>query len=88
MLHILGAPFTAPVTEVLEEDVCRAIEEDEEALHEFCGRTPFLAGLPRTHIPGLAQLACFSVFPCVQKGYTNPSELAKAARPATEGEDA
>jgi hypothetical protein len=35
MLQILSAVFAAPVSEVLEEDVGRPVEEDKRALNEL-----------------------------------------------------
>ena len=35
MLEVCSAPLASPTTQVLEEDVGRAIEEDEEAFDEL-----------------------------------------------------
>ena len=42
VFEILSSPFPAPVSEVLQEDVGRPVEENEETLNELGRRAPFL----------------------------------------------
>ena len=92
MLEVGSAPFTAPVAEVLEEDVGRAVEEDDGAFDELSRRAPFLACLPGTDVPSLVKVRISRRFPLTwlrgHSGVTNPSEVTKAACPSTESEDA
>ena len=54
MLQILGAPFLAPVAEMLEEDIGGPVEENQKALHELRGRPPFLMATFRFDVPRLS----------------------------------
>jgi hypothetical protein len=87
MLQVLGAPFATRAAEMLEEDVGRAVEEDEGALDKLGRRTPFLTGLPGTDVPGLGKSVSHHLDIVDGQG-TNPSEIAKTAGPAAESEDA
>jgi len=100
VFQVGGAPITAPAAEVLEEDVGRAIEEDQGALDELGRGTPFLAGLLGADVPGLCVsvsaflgshshlIPVLSLFTLMrQKRQTHPSEIAEAAGPAAEGEN-
>ena len=66
VLQVLGAPFAIRAAEVFEEDVGRAVEEDEGALDELGRRSPLLAWILWAQVPSLYHKSASSlsfVFP-------------------------
>lgn len=84
VLEVLGTVFSSPVTEMLEEDVGRAVEKDEEALNELGRRAPFLTWLLRSDVPRLAANQITALARLWSS--THPSKLAEAARPSSQRE--
>lgn len=56
MFEILGRPGATRASEMLEENVRPAIEQDQGALDKLGRRLPFPAVLPRAEIPGLRRI--------------------------------
>lgn len=57
MLKVLARPLAVPSAQVLQEDVCGAIKEDESAFNEFRGGTPTAMQLLGPNIPRPAQVS-------------------------------
>lgn len=69
MLKILSDPFTTPGSEMLKEDIGRAVDEDDEGLYEFSRRE---RGIPLAHFAA----ARLNV-PC-------PPKVGKASHPSSQ----
>lgn len=64
MLEVCSAPLASPTAQVLEEDVGRAIEEDEEAFDELGRRSLDIPCSEGSDVPGLRigqSASCFLV---------------------------
>ncbi len=70
VLKILRCPFTAPAAQMFQENICRAIEQNERALYKFSRRAEFLFLLAARLWPKIP----------------SPAKLCEAARPSTEVE--
>ena len=55
MLEILRTPFSSPRSQMFKENICRSVEENEEALYEFCCWSPSTLRLG-FDIPGPANI--------------------------------
>ena len=56
MFQVLSAERVICATEMLEEDICRAVRKDERTLHKLSGRPPFMRAPLGTNIPRLHPL--------------------------------
>jgi hypothetical protein len=75
MLKIFSTPFTSPVTEMLEKDICRSVGKDQGTLDKLGRWAPLLSLLLRSDVPCPAKFAK-ATGPPPQRDYSKPEENA------------